>query len=196
MTPIHDHFWVVDVEGNGASPPEIIELAMVEIKSAELTGKTHHWFIKPDKPISPYVTKIHGITDDDVAREPSIEDIEDDVCLWLDDVAIIGHNVKIEVDALKFGLTHWVPRSAIDTLKLAKKLKPGLASYSLQNLGIEFSLTKQAVELTGKSHHSALFDATLTGLLFLELLKLVPGADRHRVIADADVLDPAQGSFL
>jgi DNA polymerase-3 subunit epsilon len=196
MNQMHDHFWVVDVEGNGASPPEIIELAMVEIRSAELTGRTHHWFIKPNKPISPHVTKIHGITDDDVAREPSIEDIEDDVCLWLEDVAIIGHNVRIEVDALKFGLTQWVPLSAIDTLKLAKKLKPGLTSYSLQNLGIEFSLTQQAVELTGKSHHSALFDAALTGLLFLELLKLVPDADRHRVIADADILDPAQGSLL
>jgi DNA polymerase III epsilon subunit family exonuclease len=196
MTPIHDYFWVVDVEGNGASPPEIIELAMVEIRSNKLTGKTHHWFIKPNKPITPHVTKIHGITDDDVAREPSIEDISDDVSLWLEDVTIIGHNVKIEVDALKFGLSHWVPRSAVDTLKLAKNLRPGLASYSLQNLGIEFGLTKQVSKLTGQGHHSALFDATLTALLFLELLKPVPDADRHRVIADADILDPAQGSFL
>lgn len=196
MSTINDHFWVVDVEGNGASPPEIIELAMVEVRSKELTGKTHHWFVKPDKPISYRVTKIHGITNDDVAQEPSIEDIEDDVCLWLEDVAIVGHNVKIEVDALKLGLTHWTPRTAIDTLKLARSLKPGLASYSLQNLGIELGLSEKAVELTGQGHHSALFDATLTALLFLDLLKAVRSADRHRVIADADILNPAQGSFL
>jgi len=196
MTTIYKHFWVLDVEGNGASPPEIIELAMVEILSKKLTGKTLHWFVKPNIPISHQVTKIHGITNDDVASEPSIEDIEDDVCMWLEGVAIVGHNVKIEVDALRFGLSNWTPSAAIDTLRLAKNLKPGLDSYSLQSLGTELGLSKQAAKLTGRGHHSALFDATLTALLFLDLLKTVPALDQHRVVADADILNPPQGSFL
>lgn len=196
MTQKYDHFWVVDVEGNGATPPEIIELAMVELRSQELTGKIRHWFVKPSEPINYYVTRIHGITNEDVAREPSIEDIEDDVCLWLEGVPIIGHNVNIEVDALKFGLPHWTPVAAVDTLKLAKSLKPGLSSYGLQNLGNEFGLSERAVELTGRQHHSALYDATLTALLFLDLLKAVGAPDQQRVIAEADILNPAQGRLL
>lgn len=196
MTPKYDHCWVLDVEGNGATPPEIIELAMVELRSQELTGKTHHWFVKPSEPISHHVMKIHGITNEDVAREPSIEDIEDDVCLYLEGVPIIGHNVKIEVDALKFGLPHWTPVAAVDTLKLAKNLKPSLASYSLQNLGNEFGLSERAVELTGRRHHSALYDATLTALLFLDLLKAMRVSEQQRVISETDILNPAQGKFL
>jgi hypothetical protein len=41
MNQMHDHFWVVDVEGNGASPPEIIELAMVEIRSRMVERGRH-----------------------------------------------------------------------------------------------------------------------------------------------------------
>ncbi|MDF2374480.1 MAG: 3'-5' exonuclease [Rhizobiaceae bacterium] len=196
MMPKYDHFWVVDVEGNGANPPEIIELAMVELRSRQLTGKIHHWFIKPSEPISHHVTRVHGITNEDVAREPSIEDIEDDVCLWLEGVPIIGHNVKIEVDALKAGFPHWVPVAAVDTLKLAKKLKPSLASYSLQNLGDELGLSQRAVELTDRGHHSALYDATLTALLFIDLLKGVEVSDQQKIIVDADILNLAQGSLL
>jgi len=53
-------FWVVDVEGNGTTSPEIVELAMVEIKGMQLTGRTEHWFVKPKHLISDLVTRIHG----------------------------------------------------------------------------------------------------------------------------------------
>ncbi len=196
MTAIDEYFWVVDVEGNGASPPEVVELAMVEVSLRALSGKTYHWFIKPRLPINPRVTRIHGITNDDVSRAPSMEDIEDDVYLCLEHSPIVGHNVRIEVQALKRSLTDWSPVSAIDTLRLAKNLKPGLKSYSLKNLGAEFALSKQAALLSGRRHHSALYDATLTALLFVKLLEEVPPADHHRAIAEADILNRAQGILL
>lgn len=196
MTQNYNHFWVVDVEGNGASPPEIIELAMVEISSFQLTGKTHHWFIKPQEPISSHVTRIHGITNDDVASAPSIEDIEDDVYLWIEDAPIIGHNVRVEVDALKHGLAAWSPVAAVDTLRLAKKAKPGLASYSLENLGSELGLSERASQLTGRKHHSALYDATLTALLFIDLLRTIPTIDQPIAIAEADILHQSQGQLF
>lgn len=196
MTQNYEHFWVVDVEGNGASPPEIVELAMVEIRSLQLTERTHHWFIKPQEPISHHVTRIHGITNDDVASAPSMEDIEDDVYLWIEGVPIIGHNVKVEVDALRHGLAAWSPVAAVDTLRLAKMAKPGLASYSLESLGSELELSERATQMTGRKHHSALYDATLTALLFLDLLKAMPTTEQLRAIADADILNQSQGQLF
>ncbi|MGY4257689.1 DNA polymerase-3 subunit epsilon [Bradyrhizobium sp. USDA 4516] len=191
-----DRFCVVDVEGNGGSPPEIVELAMIELKGLVLTDQRRHWLIQPSRPITPSANRIHGITDADLAGAPAIEDIAEDIMDWLSDVPIVGHNVRIEFDILTRSLDGWRPPAAIDTLKLAKKLRPGLASYGLENFGRELGLAEKAAELTGRSHHSALYDATLTGLIFIHLLSPLSSEQRAAAIQDADILNPSQGSLL
>jgi DNA polymerase III alpha subunit (gram-positive type) len=86
--------------------------------------------------------------------------------------------------------------AAIDTLRLAKALRPGLKSYSLANLGTEFGLSEQAAACTSARHHSALYDATLTALLLIHLLSPLTSEERRTALADADILNPKQGSLL
>lgn len=191
-----ERFWVVDVEGSGGSPPEIVELAMLEVENLALTENRRHWFVQPERGIQPAATRIHGLTDDDVAGAPSMDDIADDVVMWLEGAPIVGHNVKVEVEILKRSLPDWTPSAAIDTLRLAKALKPGLASYGLANLGTEFGLADQAAQRTGAQHHSALYDTTLAALLFVHLLSPLTTDERDTALRDANILDPRQGSFL
>jgi len=191
-----ERFWVIDVEGSGSSPPEIVELAMLQIDRLVLTENKRHWFVRPENGIKPAATRIHGLTDDDVVGSPDIADIADDIITWIEDTPIVGHNVKIEVDILSRSLPDWKPSSAIDTLKLAKILKPGLASYGLANLGIEIGLADEAANRTGAKHHSALYDATLTALLMIHLLSPLPVDEQRRALMEANILDPRQGSLL
>ena len=191
-----NRYWVVDVEGNGGTPPEIIELAMVEIADLKLTGKQRHWLVRPERPIQPAVSRIHGLTDADVADAPSIEDITDDVLLWLDQASIVGHNVRVELAIISRSIPDWKPRAAIDTLKLAKALRPGLDSYGLENLGVAFGHSEAAAQSTGRGHHSAIYDATLAALIFIDLLSAVPDARRADVLRDANILDPPQATLL
>lgn len=191
-----ERFWVVDVEGNGASPPEIIELAMVEVVNLAITGNQRHWLVRPEQPISPVASRIHGLTDNDVADAPSMEDIADSVLPWIEGTPIVGHNVRVEVDILTRSLPDWTPTVAIDTLRLARALRPGLESYALGKLGAHFGLEREAGERSGARHHAALFDATLTALILIDLLKNLPATKRQTVLQDADILDPKQGSLL
>lgn len=191
-----ERYWVVDVEGNGGSPPEIIELAMIEVVGLTLSGQRKHWFIRPDKPIQPAASRIHGITNDDVASAPSMEDIVDDIMLWLDQGSIVGHHVKTEVDIISRSIPSWSPKVAIDTIKIAKILRPGLESYSLEKLGLALNQVDEAARLSGRSHHSALYDATLTALIFIDLVSNVPEYRRQNILRDADILDIRQGSLL
>lgn len=189
-------FWAVDVEGSGASPPEIIELAMVEVRDFALTGVQRHWRIKPLGPISPMATRIHGLTEADLIDAPSLEDIADDLLPWIEDRPLVGHNVKVDVDALRRSLPGWAPVSAFDTLKLARELRPGLESYSLSNLGRTLALSDQAERLTGANSHAALFDATMAALLFIDLLKSLGPADCDAALQLADIINPKQGSLF
>ena len=189
-------FWVVDVEGNGATPPEIIELAMVEVAGLRLTGRQRHYLVRPEHPIDPRVTAIHGLTDDDVADAPSMEDIADDLLAILDHASIIGHNVRVEVEIIKRQVADWKPGAAIDTIRLTKDLRPGLASYSLENLGVVFGVAEQAGAISGRSQHSALYDAVLTALVFLHLLAKVSEPARSASVDASDLLNPRQGKLL
>lgn len=64
---------VVDVEGNGQQPPEIIELAALPIDADYgIESDMLSWMIRPQKPITAMVTrKVHGIRDGDVADCPA-----------------------------------------------------------------------------------------------------------------------------
>jgi exodeoxyribonuclease X len=50
---------VVDVEGNGCQPPDLIELATVEIVGG-IIGEPMNWLVRPDEPIKHFVSRIHG----------------------------------------------------------------------------------------------------------------------------------------
>jgi DNA polymerase III alpha subunit (gram-positive type) len=85
---------------------------------------------------------------------------------------------------------------AIDTLKLARALKPGLDSYGLQKLGTVMGHSEEAARLSGARHHSALYDSILTALIFIDLLSSLPEGRRSDALRNADVLSNNQGILL
>lgn len=180
-----DKVYVVDFEGNGDNPPDIIELALVEILSWTELGRTYHWLLRPAVPISRMVSRIHGLTDDDVADAPSFSDIQDDLHELLTAACLIGHKVHVDVGALKRKLPEWEPARTLDTLRLAKRLKPNLVSYSLHKLAATLGIESAAGAGRSGQPHSAVYDATMTANLFLKLL-----AD-HRQLGMKFLLDAA-----
>lgn len=188
--------WAVDIEGSGKNPAEIVELAVVELSGLSLTGLRKHWLFKPRNGISPIVSRIHGIWDDDVALAPDIDDVADDILELMGDDPIIGHNVRVEVDLLGTVLPDWKPAGAIDTLKMAKAYLPTQPKHGLEALGTELGLAIAASDLVEGQAHSAPFDAIVTALLFERLLAPLSETERDRAILDADILHARQASLL
>jgi DNA polymerase III epsilon subunit-like protein len=62
---------VVDVEGNGQQLPDLVELGVVHIVDGQV-GEPQSWLVKPAWRISPFATRIHGISNDDVANSPAL----------------------------------------------------------------------------------------------------------------------------
>ena len=54
-------YMVVDVEGNGQQPPDLVELAIVPIRSGVI-GEPASWLVKPDQPIKYFAAQIHGLS--------------------------------------------------------------------------------------------------------------------------------------
>src|SRR5262249_7633410 len=81
---------VVDVEGNGQQPPDLVELAVTPIYGGVI-GDPMSWLVRPERPITHFARKIHGITNDAVADAPAFDDIKADV---LD--ALNAHGLKAD----------------------------------------------------------------------------------------------------
>ncbi|HCT75531.1 MAG TPA: 3'-5' exonuclease [Micromonosporaceae bacterium] len=169
-------FAVIDVEGNGQQPPEIVEIAILAMDGLVLTTQPRTWLVKPSQPITPLVTrKVHGIKNSDVKDAPWFTEIASEIQAILSDRIPVAHNARIDHEVLSRQLPTWEPALVVDTLRLARALWPGLKSYSLDPLLAHARIDTSS--LAGCRHRAG-FDAHATALLFATLAKLAVTRDQ------------------
>jgi len=157
---------VVDVEGNGYQPPDLVELAVVRIVGG-LVGELSSWLIRPLTPIKPVAEQIHGITNEQVAGLPLFESIKGDVLRALDGDALVAHNAYVDVSVLQRKLDNWEPTEVFDTLKPARRLIPGQSSYRLGALVEKYHLD-EGVSPDLRPHRAA-YDALMAARLLIHM---------------------------
>lgn len=163
---------VVDVEGNGQHPPEIVEIAILPVDDAGVRGiDMRTWLIRPEKPISPLVTrKVHGINNEDVANCPPWTAIAGEVQDLLTDRALVAHGAHVEHRVLTAHLSTWRPPMVLDTVRLAKHLWPGIqGGYGLDHL-IEYAKLDTS-GINDQRRHRAGYDAWCAWRLLLTLVE-------------------------
>lgn len=162
---------VVDVEGNGRFPPEIIEIAVLPVAGTAVSPEELlSWLVRPQKSITPFITrKVHGISNEDVAGCPEWKDVGPKVSRLMFGRILVAHNASVGRKVLSTHLPEWKPLLVLDTLRLAEALWPGLRSYKLANLIEHAELDTSALADLG--HHRAAYDAWAAWLLLCELVR-------------------------
>ncbi|PKV95527.1 MULTISPECIES: 3'-5' exonuclease [Amycolatopsis] len=157
---------VVDVEGNGQRPPDLVELAAVRIEHGHL-GDPASWLVRPPRPITPFAKQIHGIANEHVAAAPAFAEVSAEVRKALDAPALVAHNAHVDVGVLERELGDWECPEVFDTLKLARRLLPGRPSYKLGSLVEAFGLDHGLADM--QKPHRAEYDTIVTARLFAHL---------------------------
>jgi exodeoxyribonuclease X len=160
------NYVVVDVEGNGQQPPELVELAVVPVTGGEV-GEPASWLVRPPHPIRYFATSVHGLRTSDVANCPPIADIAAEVRHALDVPALVAHNAHVDVSVLERELDGWQAPEVFDTLRLARRLVPDLPGYKLGMLAERFKLASGLPD--GLTPHRAAYDALVTARPFVRL---------------------------
>ncbi|MBM7775999.1 DNA polymerase III epsilon subunit-like protein [Actinokineospora baliensis] len=160
---------VVDVEGNGGQPPEIVEIAILHLDQPVKPEHVTTWLIRPQSPITPLVTrKVHGISNADVADCPTWSQVADQVTEALSDRVLIAHNASVEHRVLSAHLPTWQPSLVLDTLRLAKHLRPGSTTgYGLDRLIDDVQLDTH--QYPGQRHRAG-YDTWMTAQLLFTLV--------------------------
>ena len=154
---------IVDIETTGGNPlyDRITEVAIIIHDGFRKTGD-YHTLINPERPIPSFITGLTGITAKMVAEAPTFDKVADELNHLLSDKIFIAHNVNFDYGFLreefkKVNLTFDRPK--LCTVRLGRKIFPGLGSYSLGRLCSH-------VGIAISDRHRAFGDALATAKLF------------------------------
>ncbi len=159
---------IVDIETTGghASANGITEIAILIHNGKEVTEQ-FRTLINPGIPIPIYIQSLTGINDDMVRSAPRFNELAKQIYDLLHDKIFVAHNVNFDFSFLHYHLAtagfHLQSRK-LCTVRLSRKIIPGLASYSLGRLCKEVGI--EVLE-----RHRAMGDAEATSKLFSMLLE-------------------------
>ena len=130
-----DEVWVaLDLETTGLSSDEdqIIEVGAVRFRGSE-TLDTFQSFVNPGRRLDPFITRLTGITDEDLRDAPGISSVAAALAAFVGRSPLVGHNISFDLGFLdRQGLR--VSNRLCDTWELAYFLLPGQRSYALESL--------------------------------------------------------------
>ncbi|HEY5824741.1 MAG TPA: exonuclease domain-containing protein [Cyclobacteriaceae bacterium] len=159
---------IVDIETTGgyAENHRVTEIAIFHHDGIRITDK-FHTLINPGRNVPQFITGLTGITTEMVRNAPSFEEIAHEIHGWLKDKVFIAHNAHFDYSFIKKEFEEagiaWSPKK-LCTVRLSRKIVPGLSSYSLgrlaESLGIKIS-----------DRHRAGGDAHATAKIFHLLLQ-------------------------
>jgi DNA polymerase III subunit epsilon len=159
---------IVDIETTGgyAANHRITEIAIYYHDGLQITD-TYHTLVNPGRNIPYYITGLTGITSEMVISAPTFKEIAEEIHRRLDGKVFVAHNAHFDYSFLKKEFEQagiqWHSRK-LCTVRLSRKIIPGLRSYSLGSLAESLG-----IEITNR--HRAGGDAAATVKIFDQLLQ-------------------------
>ncbi len=169
---------IVDIETTGgyAENHRVTEIAIYHHDGMQITDR-FQTLINPGRRVPYFITGLTGITTDMVREAPSFEDIATEIHGWLKDRVFVAHNAHFDYSFLKKEFDdagiQWSTKK-LCTVRLGRKIIPGLDSYSLGRLA-------ESLGILIPDRHRADGDAEATAKIFDIFLK----RDTEGVIAKA-----------
>ncbi len=159
---------IVDIETTGsyAAGNGITEIAICLFDGKDITH-FYQSLINPRQSIPRYITALTGITDEMTGQAPSFEQVAEEIYTLLNGKVFIAHNVNFDYSFVKAQLAacgYELQAKKLCTVRLSRKLLPGLPSYSLGNLC-------RSLDIPINNRHRAGGDAQATVKVFERLLQ-------------------------
>lgn len=155
----------VDVETTGLSAREgkIIELGMVRVEDMKIT-RTYEQLFDPGVDVPWVITRVTGITNDDVWGKPQFASQASEIESFLEGAYFAAHNVQFDYSFMQEEFKRVGSRLISDrfcTVRLSKRLNPNERGHSLQKI-------IERHKYRADRRHRALDDAHVIAQFFID----------------------------
>jgi DNA polymerase III subunit epsilon len=169
---------IIDVETTGGSPfkERVIEIAII-LHDGEKILEEYSSLINPERYIPYHITLLTGIDNEMVKDAPKFFEIGKKIVELTEGAIFVAHNVRFDYEFVKeeFARLGFIfTRRQLCTVKLTRKIYPGLPSYGLGNLITHFGISVD-------HRHRALDDTRATTEIFHGI---ITGNLHHGVIKE------------
>jgi DNA polymerase III subunit epsilon len=164
-------FAITDIEttGSGIKGNKITEICVIVVQNGEVIDE-YSSLVNPSQAIPLYIESLTGINDEMVSNAPQFSEIAEEVDRITKDCIFVAHNVSFDYNIVRAEfakLDRDFKRKRLCTVRLTKKLIPGLFSYSLGNICT-------SINIPHLDRHRAKGDCDATVTLFQRCLSLDP----------------------
>ncbi len=144
MTDQLQQYAIIDVETTGLSPKEdrVIEISVLKYDGREIVDR-FTTLVNPEIRLSPGIVRLTGIDNSLLKDAPKFYEIARKIVTMTDGAIIIGHNVRFDYAFLRHEfsrLGYRYVRKHLCTMRLSRKIMPGLPSYRLSILAKRLGL--------------------------------------------------------
>lgn len=161
-------FVCIDIETTGLSPQydDIIEVSGIRVENGRTVG-TFSETINIGRPLPPFITALTGITDKELSKSNSAENVLNRFCSFVGGDILLGHNVNFDINFLydkcldKTGILF--ENDFVDTLRIGKRLLPSLRHHKLDDLAEYYNIPPRTL-------HRALGDCEMTVNCYFSML--------------------------
>jgi DNA polymerase III subunit epsilon len=164
---------VLDTETTGLEVEQqhrIIEIGCVELFNRRITGRSFHRYLNPERDIDWGAEQVHGLTQEQLAKEPTFLQVHAEFLEFIRDAELIIHNAPFDVAFLNAELERIasVVRvtdlcRVLDTLALARQMHPG------QRNSLDALCKRYSVDNSQREYHGALLDARILAEVYLAM---------------------------
>lgn len=172
-------FAIIDVETTGgvAQYERITEIAIVLHDGERIVDK-YSTLLNPERSIPWNITQLTGIDNAMVAGAPKFYEVARKIIEMTENCVFVAHNVSFDYNFVKseferLGYTY--TRKQLCTVRMARKVFPGLPSYSLSNLKKHFGIE-------AARSHRAMDDTLATVALFERIVVAQQGASINKFV--------------
>jgi DNA polymerase-3 subunit epsilon len=168
MSIVNRPLCFVDIETSGSQPSSsrVIEVAVIRIERSKVVD-SYQALINPGETLPWQITRVTGLTDDDLFEAPKFEAIAGELLKILDGSVFVAHNVQFDYGFLqkefermgaKFGMPY------LCTVQLSRALFPQYRKHNLSAL-----IERFGIEI--ESRHRAMGDTQAMVEFYARLLR-------------------------
>ncbi len=161
-------YCIVDIEttGNGIIGNKITEISIFKFNGEEIVDE-YTTLVNPECEIPYFITGLTGIDNHTVRNAPTFREVAQHVSDFTKEMIFVAHSVNFDYNVIKhefkaLGLSF--VRKKLCTVRLSRRIFPGLRSYSLGKLC-------SSLDIPLKDRHRARGDAHATVLLFHKIIR-------------------------
>ncbi len=163
------NYVAIDFETANRSRASACSLAAVTVENGQIVKAAYSLIRPPVLRFDYWNTRIHGLTEKDVADKPSFAELWPRIRPHLDNKIVIAHNAPFDIGVLRSMLDAYelpYPRFLYAcTVDIARRVWTDVENYKLSTLASRFAIEFE--------HHNALHDARTCALIALSAQEAV-----------------------